>query len=137
MPIKTRTAARRHNDKMDRIFRDAEANKRKYAPENAVEILRQMTSAIKKMNAMQHAGMDIPAGDWAQLHQLANSASGVLELIPPGGVLFSVPAVAGVRLGQNGAYVPTINGKDTSPESFDKQRALEIAREQIATATQR
>jgi hypothetical protein len=29
-------------------------------------------------------------------------------------------------------YIPTVNGKDTSPTSFDADRALEIAEQQIA-----
>lgn len=41
--------------------------------------------------------------------------------------------VAGCREdGRTGQYVPTIDGKDTSPTSFDEERALRIAEEQIA-----
>ncbi len=40
--------------------------------------------------------------------------------------------VAGTRLDRSGQYVPTINGVDISPTSFDESRALRIAEEQIA-----
>lgn len=42
--------------------------------------------------------------------------------------------VAGVRYDRHGWYVPTIDGKDTSPTSYDEDRALRIAEEQIAEA---
>jgi hypothetical protein len=43
--------------------------------------------------------------------------------------------IAGVRQDwKTGQYVPTINGKDTSPTSFDEYTALRIAQEQIAFA---
>lgn len=41
--------------------------------------------------------------------------------------------VAGTRYDRStNQYVPTINGVDTSPTSYDEERALQIAREQIA-----
>lgn len=35
---------------------------------------------------------------------------------------------------RTGQYVPTVNGVDTSPTTFDKERALQIAQEQIVVA---
>ncbi len=45
--------------------------------------------------------------------------------------------VPGVRLdAMTGQYVPTIDGKDASPTSFDEERALDIARQHVAFAQQ-
>ena len=45
----------------------------------------------------------------------------------------NVKQIAGTRQDRRaGQYVPTINGKDTSPTSFSEGRALRIAKEQIA-----
>ena len=77
----TRTSTAKRNERMHRLFEEAEKKKSKYAHINAVQVLRRMTEKVERANHIQHSGGKLMAEDWSELFSLTNEAKAVLEYI--------------------------------------------------------